>query len=287
MPAESAGLRPPPLFDEDGNPRGEAGAVTFAAPTRNVSRAFEIARAEITNRQYLKFLRTVSPEKTAAQMEQLVPSAWKRPNPWKWEKEDPEQQTEAWEDTVYLGPYGSPWKIPRVYEAGRENHPVEGVLLAQAQAYAAWLSNRLSKRCRLPTVGEFLRAGRGSGRDPYPWGADASNPKLICARAFDEAGRTVSLLGRHGDEPLVGLVGNLPEYVWDPDWQDPDPGNGTTGRWLLAGGCYRFPPELCTLDSFLDAAWEYVEFDVSGSDEILNPLTFYAGFRLVREAGLF
>jgi formylglycine-generating enzyme required for sulfatase activity len=288
MPAHSDRLRPPPLFDEDGNPRGEAGAVTFPTATRTVPRGFEIARSEITNRQYLHFLRAVSPRKTAAEMEQLVPSAWKRPNPWHWVKEDRELETETWEDTVYLGPYGNPWKIPRVCEAGRENHPVEGVLLTQAQAYAAWLSNRFSKRCRLPTVGEFLRAGRGSGREPYPWGADASNPLLVCARGVDEEERTVSLLGRRGGRapPLVGLVGNLPEYVWDPDWQDPDPAK-PPGRWLLAGGCYRFPPELCTLDSFLDAAWEYVEFDAQASDEILNPLTFYAGFRLVRETGLF
>jgi len=303
MPLESDRLRPPPLFD-DGNPRGEAGAVTFPTATRTVPRAFEIARSEITNRQYLHFLHAVSQGKTAAEMEKLVPSAWKRINPWNWQEEDRELETEAWEDTVYLGPYGSPWKIPRVYEAGRENRPVEGVLLSQAKAYAAWLSNRFSKRCRLPTVGEFLRAGRGSGREPYPWGADASNPRLICARGYDEAEdepeveigadvesevesveeRTVSLLGRYGG--LVGLVGNLPEYVWDPDWQDPDPAK-PPGRWLLAGGCYRFPPELCTLDSFLDAAWEYVEFEARASVEILNPLTFYAGFRLVREAGLF
>ncbi len=129
---------------------------------------------------------------------------------------------------------------------------------------------------------------------------------LVCARGYEVAAdeavdepedepevesveeRTASLLGRYGERapPLVGLVGNLPEYVWDPDWQDPDPAK-PPGRWLLAGGCYRFPPELCTLDSFLDAAWEYVEFEAPASVEILNPLTFYAGFRLVREAGLF
>jgi len=314
VPFESDRLRPPPLFDEDGNPRGEAGAVTFPTATRTVPRAFEIARSEITNRQYLYFLHAVSPQKTEAEMDRLVPSAWKQLNPWNWVKEDKESGDETWEDTVYLGPYGSPWKIPRVYEAGRENHPVEGVHLAQAKAYAAWLSNRFSKRCRLPTVGEFLRAGRGSGREPYPWGGDASNPLLVCARGYevaeDETGdevevepevgsevdsmeeRTVSLLGRYGDRapPLVGLVGNLPEYVWDPDWQSADPAE-PPGRWLLAGGCYRFPAELCTLDSFLDATWEYVEFDLDASEdaggEILNPLTFYAGFRLVREAGLF
>jgi formylglycine-generating enzyme required for sulfatase activity len=288
-PAKSDRLRPPPLFDDDGNPRGEAGAVTFPAATRNVPRAFEITRAEISNRQYLHFLRAVSPQRTAAEMEQLIPSAWKRPNPWNWKRASRELDIETWEDTVFLGPYGSPWKVPRVYEAGRENHPVEGVLLAQAQAYAAWISNRFSRRCRLPTVGEFLRAGRGSGREPYPWGADASNSLLVCARGFDDEERTVSLLGRRRGraQPLVGLVGNLPEYVWDPDWQDADPENGKTGRWLLAGGCYRFPPELCTLDSFLDASWEYVEFDLQSRSEILNPLTFYAGFRLVREAGLF
>jgi formylglycine-generating enzyme required for sulfatase activity len=284
VPANSDGLYPPPLFDVDGNPRGEAGAVTFPTASRTVPRAFEITRSEITNRQYLHFLRAVAPGKTATEMEQLIPSAWKRPNPWHWEEENPELETQAWEDTVYLGPYGSPWKIPRVYEAGRENHPVEGVLLDQAQAYAAWISNRLSRRCRLPTVGEFLRAGRGSGREPYPWGENTSNHLLVCERGVDEEERTVSLLGQSA--PLVGLVGNLPEYVWDPDWQDPDP-EQAPGRWLLAGGCYRFPPELCTLDSFLDAAWEYVEFDLPSSIEILNPLTFYAGFRLVREAGLF
>ncbi|MHC4548904.1 MAG: SUMF1/EgtB/PvdO family nonheme iron enzyme [Planctomycetota bacterium] len=296
VPTRSQLLRPPPLYDDDGNFLGDAGPVTFSSTTRVVPRQFEMARTEITNRQYLFFLTSVSMERSPTEMGELLPSSWQRTNPWNWRKEDPEQNVEAWEDTVYLGLFGNPWKVPRVYEAGRDNHPVMGVSLDQVRTYAAWLSARLSKTCRLPTVAEYLRAGRGAGKEPYPWGTDPANPLLACSRGATHEERTVSFLGRNRDRALgvIGLVGNLPEYVWDGEFarQMPD-GQVEQGRFLLAGGCYRFPPELCTLDSFMDATWEYVEFDVTWPgaeetfEEVLNPLRFYAGFRLVRELGLF
>jgi len=73
--------------------------------------------------------------------------------------------------------------------------------------------------------------------------------------------------------------------------REPDP---TAKEWLLAGGCYDFEAEGCTLDSFLDYRWREaevereVEIDSDGTrtDTFLDPIPLapLTGFRVVREA---
>jgi hypothetical protein len=92
---------------------------------------------------------------------------------------------------------------------------------------------------------------------------------------LDLAGRTGA-----GAAAITGLAGNLPEYVRDE----------TGGRLLLAGGCYEFPANLCTLDAFLDPAWEVVQIAAEGDAagdraEFHFALRDYAGFRMVLETG--
>ena len=264
----AAALRPPLLLpnpevmlDPEEDVYRES-PVTFATPIDAVDRPFEIARAEISNRQFLTFLVDVATDRTPAEMEDLLPRSFRRPHPLReWGPADAPAQP------VFRGPFGDPLKIPLIYEAGRENHPVAGITVEQARAYAAWLT----PRCRLPTVAEFLRAARGDGDAPYPWGADPLAPGLICEGRRDDENRAVSLLGRLAPNApkIVGLAGNLSEFVTD--------GN----RVLLAGGFFALPAEGCTLDTFLDAGWDYVEWEDGGEVTGTFQLAHYAGFRVV------
>ncbi|MFQ5845095.1 MAG: SUMF1/EgtB/PvdO family nonheme iron enzyme, partial [Planctomycetota bacterium] len=211
---------------------------------------FEIARTAITNRQYLAFLVARSQELSAGDLRGLLPGSFVseagtdlqvavRGNP-------------ATSRTVFRGIYGERRFIPGVYAAGQENLPVTGILLRHAEAYAEWLTGELedpNSQCSLPTVAQYLRAGRRGGVHLYPWGDDPNQLTLNCweysvGRPVGAA-RPISLVGRHprlaGE--IAGLVGNAQEYVLAAG----EP------RVLLAGGCYGLPAEYCTLDSFVVA----------------------------------
>lgn len=233
-------LEPPPLPEE------------AAAP-----REFEISRAEITNRQYLAFL-LVALKESPQEVDLLTPEGFNRTNHLR--------------EAAYPGPYGRLKAIPW---PGDENVPAQGVTLGQAQAYARWLSRRLGdprRRCDLPTLAQYLRAGRGEADIPYPWGDDPLRRELICAGRADEEGRAVSLLGRLGATapPVVGLAGNVLEYV-----------QVSAERWALAGGCFALPAPYCTLDSLIDATWSHVDLPTSEGGETRLPILRYCGFRVV------
>jgi formylglycine-generating enzyme required for sulfatase activity len=266
-----------------------ATAIRFNRAAR-VGSPFEIGRTEVSNRQYLLFLVETAARSGGAALETLYPE-------YEADEDEPEQKQKEYQGSwtrkrdadsvVFAGAYGQPGTITRLFPPGRENHPVEGVTPAQAQAYAKWLSGRLHREARLPTVEEYLRAARGDTTWPYPWGSDRDSVLLVCSGRADDEGRSVSLLGRFGwKEPLYGLAGNLPELVWDAGGR----------RHLLAGGCYAFPASCCTLDSYMELSWKSVQYVVPYDDET-GPLALdgpkfrvewpriFAGFRLVLDRG--
>ncbi|NJN14594.1 MAG: formylglycine-generating enzyme family protein, partial [Planctomycetes bacterium] len=157
---EEVGDAEPPDLPEESVER-EA-AITFATVTRQVVQDFEISGHEITNRQYLTFLQDIALRGNIGTSEigELLPGSFTRENPF------------SRVEPVYAGHYSRPRRVRYLYEAGRENQPVEGVRPAQAQAYAEWLTRRgaNARMVRLPTVGEYLRAGRGEGTSPSPPG---------------------------------------------------------------------------------------------------------------------
>jgi hypothetical protein len=230
MPAAGDRLRPPPLFDEDGNPRGEAGAVTFPTATRTVPRAFEITRSEITNRQYLYFLRAVSPQKTAAEMEQLIPSAWKRDNPWQWTRKDPEKQKEAWEDTVYLGPYGSPpgsrtgsRNVAACRRSGSSCAPGVGRAASRipgdkARRPPSWSANAASTR----------RSGRSlCWAKPRRWSAWSATCPSTCGTPTGRA--PIPTRRRAGGSwPAAATGSRRSSAPWTPSWTRPGSTSSST-----------------------------------------------------------
>jgi formylglycine-generating enzyme required for sulfatase activity len=259
-----------PVTDDQGNVvdhdvvSREVPRVELPASECVVLEAFGIAANEITYRQYLAFLVDVAETESPEELDKLLPRRFKyRPHPL------------ATRDIIFRGIHGDPAKVPFLYPPGRENLPVRGISLRQAEAYAAWLSEKTGTKLRLPTAAQFIRAGRRDADTPYPWGKDTELPELICDGRADDMDRSASLYrfldGR--PEAVAGLCGNLLELVKAP---------GEDNGYWLAGGCYEFPPDGCTLDDFLLLEWDVVHLPIEGGE---NPLATQdlTGFRLVRE----
>ncbi|MEM8883544.1 MAG: SUMF1/EgtB/PvdO family nonheme iron enzyme [Planctomycetota bacterium] len=235
---------------------------------RHVAAPFRITVHEITNRQYLAFLTSV--QETGG----LQPAGFKyRPHP------------HAGHEVVYRGPFGDPDRVPMLFEPGAENQPVQGVTPAQAQAYARWLGDGM----RLPTAAEFVRAGRGDRAEPYPWGRATGEPELVCAGRADDFDRAVSTRRFFEGEPTrpIALCGNAMEIVRAP---------GEDDVFWLAGGCYEFEPDACTLDSFLaleprtvNVPLDLEEEPDAEQPELRRSLSVYlrnvTGFRVVDGSG--
>lgn len=95
--------------------------------------------------------------------------------------------------------------------AGEENFPVTDVTLADAKAYAEWISGRENRKCGLPTEEQWEFAARnGPQQTDFPWGNDSTggDAKL--------SGRAVAV-GTSRDSTLVGgirdMLGNVSEWT--------------------------------------------------------------------------
>ena len=107
--------------------------------------------------------------------------------------------------------------------AGKENHPVVGVSLADALAYAAWAGKRV------PTEIEWERAARGTAGREYPWGDEWDGGK-------GNFGKTGTMpVGSHSfdrsPDDVFDMGGNVMELTLDRT----DPG-GTTAGPVIKGG---------------------------------------------------
>lgn len=166
-------------------------------PARQGIPAFLIDRFEVTNADYLEFMRAGG--YSNASLHAFV------------------------DKTGSAGPRG--W-AGGVYPEGKADHPVVGVSWQEANIYAQWRGKQL------PTYEQWWQAALTAGRT-YPWGSDA---ETLAKRAnLDLAGTTkvgshplgVSWVGAHD------MVGNVREWLHDPrgdaakriavggSWQDP------------------------------------------------------------------
>lgn len=164
---------------------------------------------------------------------------------------------------------------------GRGDRPVINVTLADAEAYAVWLSRRTGHRYRLPSEVEWEWAARAGSTSLYPWG-EAMRPGLANCRGCDgpvvEHGGTVPT----GAYPanawgLTEMNGNLWEMTADC-WT---PGGAPAGRqqpWQPDPGCR---------DRVMrGGAWYYVPLLAASAARARNAAdvwSYVVGFRVARE----
>jgi formylglycine-generating enzyme required for sulfatase activity len=70
------------------------------------------------------------------------------------------------------------------YPAKLANFPIVDVTQADAYAFCVWLSNKLNRRCTLPTEEQWEKAARGADGRTYPWGERHPRPDVRWQRKF-------------------------------------------------------------------------------------------------------
>jgi hypothetical protein len=163
--------------------------------------------------------------------------------------------------------YPEYWDNPDYNQPGQ---PVVGVSLAQAQAYAAWLSDKIGAGMRLPSEGEWEKAARGGQDAIYPWGDQLPSDGIRANYSGNGRFKATSPVGsfENGKNAygLYDMAGNV--WQWTLAKRDAD-GDGIEESSIVKGG------------SWMDGQ---TELRVSNRRE-LDPSKPYAdvGFRLVRE----
>lgn len=121
------------------------------------------------------------------------------------------------EFAVFLRETGNA-EMPTSWAFGRfnpvlSNHPVHTVSHAAAEAYAAWLSQRIGRRFRLPTEAEWEYAAAGPQGLEFPWGDFAPD----CANTLESGLLMTTPVGcfPKGASPFgaLDMAGNVEEWT--------------------------------------------------------------------------
>lgn len=170
---------------------------------------------------------------------------------------------------------------------GRGNRPVVNITLADANAYAQWLSSVTGDTYRLPSEAEWEYAARGTGTGPiFSLDSNSSNPNTVgdrranCSDCGNELGRTRPV-GSYAPNlnDLYDMHGNAYEIVQDvvhssyvgapTDGSAWTTGNEFPGQNIIRGGSW-------------DTRSEFLRSTNRGrNSENRPPETI--GFRVVRE----
>ena len=143
------------------------------------------------------------------------------------------------------------------------DHPATDVTRADAEAFCAWASERLSRRVRLPGGDEWEALARGTDGRPWPWGDVFEEARCACAESG--WGWTVPVTAHpDGASPFGAeqLAGNVWEWVAD---------RGPDGWGVVRGG------------SYLDTGWGLRACRVQPADP--EHATATTGFRIAIEEG--
>ncbi len=172
------------------------------------SPGFAITRSPITNAQYAAFVKATG-------------------------HPAPDVDARTWRGYGLIHPFARTrrhaWQNRRP-PAGRSDHPVVLVSLADARAYAAWLSRKTGQSWRLPREAEWERAARGDDGRIFPWG-NAYEPDRL--NSHDAGPFDTEPVGHHP-------AGNSPHGLVDPagqvfEWTATSAGKN---RHLVKGGSW-------------------------------------------------
>ena len=136
------------------------------------------------------------------------------------------------------------------------DQPVVSVSWFDAQAYCAWLSERLGAACRLPTEDEWEWAARGGlAGARYPWGDEEPEERYpeyarLWARGPEPVGRQLS--NRYG---LFEMCENTHE--WCANWHDVE-----ETRRASKGGSWRHQRKVsaCVARSSISPELRYADY---------------------------
>lgn len=163
---------------------------------------------------------------------------------------------------------------------GRGDRPVINLTIADARAYAAWLSAVTGRSYRLPSEAEWEWAARAGTTTPYPWGDAMEEGRASC---------------RGCDGPVVEHAGTTPVGAWPANAWGLHDMNGNL--WEMTADCWtpRHPPdasqaptvtEPCADHVMRGGAWYYVPAQSSSAARQRNPdavWSYVVGFRVVRD----
>ncbi len=163
--------------------------------------------------------------------------------------------------------------VPEYFDNSAYNQdaqPVVGVSFADAEAYAAWLSEQTGETYRLPTEEEWEKAARAGKASIYPWGDEAPN-KAKCAnfkgnKLFKSTSPVGSFENGKNAWGIADMAGNV--WEWTTSTREEEPKEDSTVR-VVKGGSWMDGPTDLRISNF-----RIVDGEKNGVD---------IGFRLVRE----
>lgn len=153
------------------------------------------------------------------------------------------------------------WRNPGFSQS--EQHPAVCLSVADAQAYANWLSSNSGQTYRLPTEAEWEYAARGGQETDYWWGNGIGTDNANCGWCGSQWSNQSSAPAGSFERNEYGLfdtVGN----VWEWALSDNAPGGA-----VVRGGAWNFAPRLARVSTRM-------EIDPSFRAN-------YIGFRVLRE----
>jgi len=195
-------LVPPGMEIVSGGKDLKFGDLRYQAETyRRTVQPFLIDVDEVTNEEYARFLNSLPVEERTVRAPRRMVGATE------------DRTTPLW-DVGPDGSYNPPQDMAR--------HPVVGISLVDAEAYAAWAGKRL------PTREEWELAARGVDRRDFPFGNRLDREACNAATGFPRAVRSY----RTDRSPfgLWDMGGNVAEWI---------AGTGTTG--IVKGGSFDLP----------------------------------------------
>jgi len=229
-----------------GSRPGAPGAQPFEVPHEVVLAPFAMARREVTNAEYARFLGEVADRDGDGVPYVVADGAGLRHEAGGYRPAD-----------------------------GAEQLPVVGVSWQGALAYGRWLSRRTGQAYRLPTEAEWERAARAGSAATWPWGEAPGAGRLNCA---GPGGRLAPVGSYPADAYSVfDLLGNAWEWTLDcfaPDFyfyapaRDPRLVDRACLAPVIRGGSFQDAPALCRPGFRVNFWWR-------GAPSI--------GFRVVRE----
>jgi formylglycine-generating enzyme required for sulfatase activity len=226
--------------------------------------AFEISRTEVSNDQYMAYLRDREPDlRRRGKFREYVPSNW------------------TWRKVAGAVPPDD--EDPQIPE-GWEALPVRGVSYDMAEQFCRWLNHpERQSGARLPREEEWERAARGTDGRAYPWGPAFLHENVVGGRrspivpAFVEAVAPTLVNAPTADVSPCGALhmgGNVSEWTDLPSWQR----GADAGPWDL----YPRPIRGASFQDTREGAEQYAR---TWSDEVRmeRGISFsYVGFRVVR-----